>query len=365
MKPTPASDHATEAAAITPSWLTAVLGRAGVSPNVKVRRLHLLSRQRTAGGSLAHFDVDYTGASPHDLPSRIVVKLPRPDRPVDLMDSVGQKEVTFYREIAPSLSGVSIPRCLAAATGGPGHWYVILEDLSDTHSQTQWPIPPSKAGCAAAIDALAGLHASLWGSPQFEAVAGGPPGARQIVDDTRRAADLAQRFVTFLDDRLSPTRRHSFDQTVAGLPRIWQWWCDPSSRILVHGDAHAWNMLFPLPTAGGSPSESVSLIDWQNWQVAPPAFDLATFMALDWYPARRARMELPLLQRYHRRLCALGVHDYPWEACHREYRLATANTLFTCAWRWSNGTEALYWWPHLECALSAFEDLDCASLLAP
>jgi hypothetical protein len=109
----------------------------------------------------------------------------------------------------------------------------------------------------------------------------------------------------------------------------------------------------------------VYLIDWQNWQVGPPTFDLATFMVLDWDPERRGRLEGALLRRYHDRLRALGVAGYPWEACRRDYRLAAANALFTCAWRWDNGTEAQYWWPHLERALAAFGDLDCAAVLAP
>ena len=106
-------------------------------------------------------------------------------------------------------------------------------------------------------------------------------------------------------------------------------------------------------------------MDWQNWQAGPPTLDLGTFMVLDWYPERRARLEAALLRRYHDRLLALGVGGYPWETCWRDYRLAAANALFTCAWRWDNGTAARYWWPHLEAALCAFVDLDCAEVLAP
>jgi len=33
-------------------------------------------------------------------------------------------------------------------------------------------------------------------------------------------------------------------------------------------------------------------------------------MAVHWYPERRARLEAPLLERYHAGLCARGVTDY-------------------------------------------------------
>lgn len=109
---------------------------------------------------------------------------------------------------------------------------------------------------------------------------------------------------------------------------MWEWWCRRETRTLVHGDAHAWNFLFPRvagdDAAGDAdaPVAGVYLIDWQNWQAGPPTFDLATFMVLDWYPERRAGLEATLLRRYHHRLQALGVRAYSWETCWRDYQLA-------------------------------------------
>jgi len=316
---------------------------------------------------LARCEVEYTKSVPADLPRHLLVKLPRPDRPADLMDELGRKEVTFYRDVAAHLSGVPIPRCLAADVTAPGRWHIVLEDLSETHTQPQWPVPPADAACAAAVDALAVVHAALWNDPRIETDLGNSLTAQDVADNTRQATELATRFVAFLGDRLSATRQRAYEQVVRGLPRLWEWWARPEARTLVHGDAHAWNLLFPREATGdGSTSGMpgpVYLIDWQTWRVGVPTFDLATFMVLDWYPERRARLEGRLLSRYHDRLCALGVRGYPWEMCWMDYRMAAANTLFTPAWRWDNGTEAQYWWPHLERALSAFEDLDCAALL--
>jgi aminoglycoside phosphotransferase (APT) family kinase protein len=248
----------------------------------------------------------------------------------------------------------------------------VLEDLSATHVQPPWPVPPEDAQCEAAVDALAALHAATWDHPGLTVEFGSPPSRERRAEQTRHTTDRTERFVASLGDRLSPTRRRNYAQVVDALPRLWEWWDRPRRRALVHGDAHAWNLLFPR-TGGieeaAQPGEwaidsGVYLIDWQNWQIGPPTFDLATFMVLDWYPERRARLETPLLRRYHARLLALGVPDYAWDELWRDYRFAAANTLFTPAWRWDNGTEAQYWWPHLERCLAAFEDLDCASLLA-
>jgi aminoglycoside/choline kinase family phosphotransferase len=273
-----------QATVIGPVWLTAVLRRAGTLPGGRVRRLKLLGRQRTAGGSLARCAVEYSKGAPSDLPRRLLVKLPRPDRPVELLDGMGRKEVAFYRDVAPTLSGVPVPRCLAADRVAAGQWHLVLEDLSDTHTQTQWPVPPAEDACAAAIDALAALHAALWAHQRLERDFGGLPTAEDVADNTRRATELAARFVAFLGDRLPPARRRCFEHAVGGLSRLWEWWCDRHARTLVHGDAHAWNMLFPR--AAGSdgergPTTRVYLVDWQNWQVGPPTLDLATFIVLD------------------------------------------------------------------------------------
>jgi Ser/Thr protein kinase RdoA (MazF antagonist) len=262
------------AVAVRAAWLTTVLHRSGALPGGRVRRLRILERRRTAGSSLAHCEVEYTKHAPAQLPRR--------DRPPELLDAMGRKEVAFYRDVAPTLPAAPVPRCLAAEAGADGEWHIVLEDLSATHTQTQWPVPPTDGDCQAAVDALGALHAGLWAASRLDRDFGRPPTARDVAHDSRLASERAGRFVAFLGDRLSPARRACLRQAVDGLPRLWQWWGRRETRTLVHGDAHAWNFLFPRPAGGAAPAAGVYLVDWQNWQAGPHLeAALSAFVDLD------------------------------------------------------------------------------------
>jgi aminoglycoside/choline kinase family phosphotransferase len=255
---------------------------------------------------------------------------------------------------------VPVPRCLAAVETGGGGWHLLLEDLSATHGQPEWPVPPPVGLCRGAVDALAALHAAWWEHPRLEADLGQPVTAAEATAGIATTTALVERFREFLGDRLTAAGQAAYARALAALPALWAWYGRRKAKSLCHGDAHAWNLLFPR-----RPDGPVYLCDWQTWRPGIGALDLATLMVLDWSPARRARLERDLVARYHARLGELGVRGYGWDACWRDYRWAALNALFTPPWRWDNGTAARYWWPHLEAALAAFEDLECAALVGP
>src|SRR5262249_56266901 len=97
--------------------------------------------------------------------------------------------------------------------------------------------------------------------------------------------------------------------------------------------------------------------------VGGAAADLAYMMAVHWYPERRARLEAPLLARYHAGLCARGVSGYSLERLREDYRLSVIGHLAIPVWQQTLGIHPAIWWPHLHRTIAAFEDLDCAALL--
>ena len=133
-----------------------------------------------------------------------------------------------------------------------------------------------------------------------------------------------------------------------------------ATYTLVHGDAHVWNVLYPRAGA----ASGIRLIDWDGWRVGRAASDLAYMMALQWYPARRMRLEAPLLERYHAGLRAHGVIGYGLDRLWEDYRLSVLAHLSTPVWQQSFGLHPSIWWPHLHRILAAFDDLGCAALLS-
>jgi hypothetical protein len=86
-------------------------------------------------------------------------------------------------------------------------------------------------------------------------------------------------------------------------------------------------------------------------------------MALHWYPSRRRELETPLLRRYHEALLAHGIANYPFDDLWLDYRRCAIRNLTIPIILWSRGMKPQAWWHRLECALSAYRDLECDELL--
>ena len=106
-------------------------------------------------------------------------------------------------------------------------------------------------------------------------------------------------------------------------------------KTLVHGDAHWGNFLYPHDPA----AHNLYLIDWAEWHVNLGVGDLAYNIALQCYPEHRARIERPLIRRYHDRLLAHGIHDYAWEQCREDYRrMVIEQCLWPIVWQHFDST---------------------------
>jgi hypothetical protein len=269
-------------------------------------------------------------------------------------------EVDFYNRLAPSMSR-AIVRCYDAAyQADPAAFHLLLEDLSQTHFQTPWPLPPLQPQCEQAVDCLAELHTHWWEHSRFGQDIGQNWSEADERESFRYLEQTLPRFIDFLGDRLSVVRRNLYEKVLPTLlaltlPRLE----GRKGLTLVHLDAHVWNFLFPREPD----RETARLIDWSIWGIGTGPSDLAYMMALHWYPERRQQLEAPLLKHYHHRLLEWGILGYDWDACWYDYRLAVMYNLFIPMEQWANNLSPAIWWPHVERAFLAFEDLQCAEFL--
>lgn len=297
---------------------------------------------------LYHLRVQYSNAGTH-LPERIFLKFGR-----------SHKEHIFYTQIAPVKPGLPLLRCFYSGYDSQtDRTCLLLEDLSATHMHTDWPLPPPVDQCQAMIDALARLHASWWQAPRLESdLRPGLPAGRSWKERLELALQVLPAFLDFLGDRISPHRRDNYRRAASSAQPLDALPGSPN-LTLIHSDMHAWNVLFPR--AGGT--EDLRIFDWNMWDVGRPTDDLAYMIAQHWYPERRSRLERPLLARYAGWLAALGVTGYSLETLWDDYRLSVARCLFIPVWQWQRGIRPAVWWPHLERAMLAFDDLDCQEVL--
>ena len=159
----------------------------------------------------------------------------------------------------------------------------------------------------------------------------------------------------FLQERRS--RRAAMRDASAFYPRVLQRQ-NAGPMTITHGDAHYGNFMVAPDQA------DCRIIDWENWELGPATDDLSYMMAIFWFPERRRRLKQDLLRRYHRTLLECGVRGYSWDNLWDDYRLSVIKHLCTPAHQWADGKLSTSWWNNLERRLAAYEDLDCAQIMA-
>lgn len=343
--------------AASPEHLTEVLRQAGVLPGgrvttvtAQVSRATLISttmRLRLEGA-------DDAGA----LPMSVFLKTRRADTLV-AADASGRREVEFYSHVAPLTPAGLLPRCYEAAVRSDHEWHLLLEDFGESHGLvTDWPLPPTLAQCDRILAAFARFHGFWWDDSRLGTSIG-----------TRRGGDAFARWefpahlATFADklgENLSRERRRVFERFAASAPRrLADRYRARRNVTIVHGDAHAWNLLYPRdPNRDG-----VRLIDWDAWRIDVATDDLAYMMAVHWYPDTRRRLERECLAHYHARLTAAGVAGYDLDALWQDYRESVLWRLATPVWQATHGIPPWIWWSHLERIMRAVDDLGCLDLL--
>jgi hypothetical protein len=349
----------TEARQATPAWLTQTLRRAGRLIEGRVTAVQKRAVIQTSFSVLTRLELSYSAGVPRLGPERVILKLPQPDGAAKAA-KLTEREVAFYQVVAPQTPSPPTVRCYDAAfSPATGHGHLLLDDWAKTHSHPTWPLPPSVACCEQAVDALALLHAQWWDHPDLGQEIGTVLTESAVVEMMAGIAQQFARFADFLGDRLSGERRRVYEAVLSSSLRPWKRLAQRGGLTVVHGDVHLSNFLYPRAPAGAG----VFLIDWQFWHLDVGARDLAFMMALHWYAERRAALELPLLRRYYDGLVSHGVTGYSWEDCRIDYRLGAIRNLTVPVVQWAGGLHPRQWWHRLECALLAYQDLDCAELL--
>ncbi|HEX6127007.1 MAG TPA: oxidoreductase family protein, partial [Pyrinomonadaceae bacterium] len=290
-------------------------------------------------------------------------------------------EVDFYREVAPGIGCPPLVRCYDAAyLNETKHSHILLEDLTETHSQPEQNTAPCEDMSRLAVEALAKVHARCWkqpishlGSAQSDlahwgipASSAAPPLKRQHsylvpeFDLRRFISNLNSSVTRFLDVAdLTPAQEREYRRMLHAADLIWGRLTRREHLTVTHGDLHWWNFLYPRDPY----AHSVRLIDWHLWHMDVGARDLAFLLALGGFAEPRPEIEAELLDVYHETLIQNGVAGYSAEMLMEDYRWSAIRNLNIPVIYWSQGKHYTTWQTALRRALAAYERLDCTSLL--
>lgn len=305
-----------EAGDVAAEWLGANLVEAGLAPAGSV----VISFEATPiGAGKVGDNVRYslTWSPERAGPATVVGKFPADD-PASRMAGVAlgnyEREVRFYRELAPTLA-VRAPACYAAELDeASGLFSLLLEDLAPAEVGDQL------TGCtldqaAAAVAALVGLHAPRWADPTLAAheawlvpkVVGGGELLAQVV------GALVPAFVDRYADALPDEVLATVERMGEALPR----WVElPAGPLTVtHNDYRLDNLLFRTD----GPTTTVAVVDWQTVGLGPGIADVSYFLGAGLLPHDRRDHEEQLVRDYRSALAAAGI-DIPWDDLWGEYR---------------------------------------------
>src|SRR5581483_8145619 len=291
---------------LTAGWLPESLATGSISG--------FQAEQIGTGQMSRNYRVAIEYATEHDSwPRTVVLKVASPDensRSSGVGLGVYEREVRFYRELAPRLGG-PLAECHVAEFDPDGGWFtLLLEDAAPAVQGDQI------AGCSLeqarlAVHELAALHAPVFGDPEL----GATPWLNQAnpLNQALMTALLGAFFERY-SDRVSPAHQDVCRTFVASLDG---WVADRRPPLgLVHGDYRLDNMLFGEAAA---PRRFV-VVDWQTVSWGSAMTDVSYFLGSSLQTDDRRTNEETLVREYFGQLHAHGVRGLSWEDCWLGYR---------------------------------------------
>ncbi len=304
--------------------------------------------------AVSRLRITYKNTGDESCPKSLFLKLPRVMADDGGLPNDGRTEVEFYREVAPGMSCPPLIRCYDAAfSQQTKRSHILLDDLTETHTQPETGHAPSDEMSRLAVEALAKAHARWWNSPSHS-----PAITRTASFDLQKFIENLRKNVAEFSAvaELTEGQKDSYRRMLAAADQIWGRTMRPDHLTVTHGDTHWWNFLYPIDPA----TNSVHVFDWHLWHIDLGARDLAFLLALGGFAEPRPEREEDLLRVYHR---ALGVADYSWEMLIEDYRWSAIRNLNIPVIFWSQGKQESTWRTALRRACEAYERLECGSLI--
>jgi hypothetical protein len=277
---------------LTPAWLSATIGRGAIAD---------FAVERIGTGQMSEcyrVRLTYTDGSGPGRPESVVLKVAATDpvsRQTGLALGLYEREVRFYRDIAPRLGGPIAPCYDAAVDSTTGAFDLLLGDAGPAVVGDEITGATTEQARLAVVE-LGRLHGPLLGDAVL---------AEALW--LNRAAPLNQAMITplyagFVDrygDQIAPEHRMVCERLVSAFDGYLAQEAS-SGRIqgLVHGDYRLDNMLFG--TAGAD--RPLTVVDWQTVSWGPALTDLAYFLGCALPTQDRRAQYDALLRAYHEAL---------------------------------------------------------------
>ncbi|UAB77501.1 phosphotransferase [Erythrobacter sp. SCSIO 43205] len=305
---------------VTPDWLNTVVTGSDAGQHGAVTAVAWSPIGTGQVGDSVRFDLTHEGGGTSTLAAKFAAE-DETSRTTAKMMRLYEKEVRFYREIAPHLSA-RVPQTYACEVSEDGGEFILLfEDLGPARGGNQI------AGCTIedarqGIRQAAAIHASTWGRGELigkEWLKAPEPVIAQLNAMYPHAqATFRERYANVLEpEYMELCERYA--PYFAALGEYFK-----PAQCLVHGDFRLDNMLFDIK--GGA--EPIAILDWQTVASGRGMSDVAYFLGTGIGNDLRRAHEDELLQLYLDEMNARGV-SLTREDIWLDYRIGALSGLST------------------------------------
>jgi aminoglycoside/choline kinase family phosphotransferase len=306
------------AESLTPETVTSMLRASGRYDDVTVESVVVSPIGTGQMAASYRLELDFA-KSMGGAPTTVVAKIASTDeasRQMAAATAAYRREVLFYRRLSSRIS-TRTPECFYADIADDDVTFIaLLEDLGPARTLDQLN------GCGAdqaalALGQAAALHAGSWHRPYLQEEWLPVETVWNMLGAAvpQVAAPWLERFGNYLDaEHVS---------AVSQLASSVDSWLETlrNHRTLWHGDFRLDNLLFDA--CGGE--VPVAVVDWQSVAAAPGVIDVSYFLGTSMIEEDRIKHERDLVTDYHDQLLSLGVQNYSFDECWREYQ---AHALF-------------------------------------
>ena len=307
---------------LTAPWLTEALRASGAVDRASVVDFDIepMSVEKGITGYLVRLYPTYDRPDPA-APASLVAKFSGLDPQLrEVIHSMGfyEREVRFYRELAVS-TPIHTPTCyFADIEVTEGRSLILMEDLAPGRNGS-WVAGSSIQELHLAVTEIAKVHAAWWRSPILDEKTW--LGMTGMMSTSQVQPIFDQTWPSFLEKLFVPASRqiNEVGELLHGhLEAVNAHLLETPPRTLIHHDYDGDNLFFN----GSADTLGLSVIDWQMTTGGRPAVDIAWLIGGQCEPQLRRDNEEQLLRLYHSLLLENGVHEYAFEQCWDDYRLA-------------------------------------------
>lgn len=276
---------------LTAEWLTAAIGAGAVTD---------FTVERIGTGQMSEcyrVQLSYAGATAG--PVSVVLKVAATDvssRQTGLALGLYEREVRFYREVAPIISGPLAPCYHAAFDPGTGVFDLLLGDAAPASVGDEIRGATVHDATLALVE-LGRVHGPVLGNP---ALAEADWLNRESPMNQALMTQLYAGFIGRYRDTIAPEYREVCERLVSSFDAyLAQESAQERPKGLVHGDYRLDNMLFGERDA----DRTLTVVDWQTVTLGPAMTDVAYFLGCALSVQNRRDHYDTLLRAYH---AALG-----------------------------------------------------------